>query len=76
MQKLLNKIIWIYLNKAYTQMERSGDLQNGDKIAEFIEDYYTTHVKQQAPLLTYVALVNLLTKNRLHRLATCATLIK
>ncbi len=45
MQKLLNKIIWIYLNKAYTQMERSGDLQNADKIAEFIEDYYTTHVE-------------------------------
>lgn len=47
LQKLLNKIIWIYLNKAYTQMERSGDLQNGDKVAEFIEDYYTYFVKKQ-----------------------------
>jgi len=45
MQRLLNKIIWIYLNKAYTQMEQSGDLQNADKVAEFIEDYYTTHVE-------------------------------
>ena len=47
LQKLLNKIIWIYLNKAYTQMEQSGDLQNGDKVAEFIEDYYTYFVKKQ-----------------------------
>ena len=47
LQKLLNKIIWIYLNRAYTQMERSGDLQNGDKVAEFIEDYYTYFVKKQ-----------------------------
>ena len=47
LQKLLNKIIWIYLNKAYTQMEASGDLQNGDKVAEFIEDYYTYFVKKQ-----------------------------
>jgi len=27
-------------------MERSGDLQNGDKVAEFIEDYYTYFVKK------------------------------
>ena len=47
MQKLLNKIIWIYLNKAYTQMERRGDLQNGDKVAEFIEDYYTYFVNKK-----------------------------
>ena len=47
LQNLLNRIIYIYLNKAYTQMERSGDLQNGDKVAEFIEDYYTYFVKKQ-----------------------------
>ena len=46
MQNLLNRIIYIYLNKAYTQMERSGGLQNGDKVAEFIEDYYTYFVKK------------------------------
>ena len=47
MRNLLNRIIWIYLNKAYTQMERSGDLQNGDKVAEFIEDYYTYFVNKK-----------------------------
>ena len=47
MQNLLNRIIWIYLNKAYTQMERSGDLQNVDKVAEFIEDYYTYFVNKK-----------------------------
>ena len=47
MQNLLNRIIWIYLNKAYTQMEASGDLQNGDKVAEFIEDYYTYFVNKK-----------------------------
>ena len=47
MQNLLNRIIWIYLNKAYTQMERSGDLQNGDKVAEFIENFYNYFVNKK-----------------------------
>jgi len=45
MQKLLNKITLYFLNRAYTQLEAAGDLQNADDVAEFIEDYYTTHVE-------------------------------
>ena len=45
MQKLLNKITLYFLNRAYEQMEASGDLQNADDIAEHIEDYYTNFVK-------------------------------
>ena len=45
MQKLLNKITIYFLQRAYTQMEQSGDLQNADAIAEHEEDYYTTFVK-------------------------------
>ena len=45
MQKLLNKITYYFLQRAYTQMETSGNLQNGDKIAEHEEDYYMYFVK-------------------------------
>ena len=45
MQNLLNKITFYFLQRAFTQMEATGDLQNGDKVAEHLEDYYTTHVK-------------------------------
>jgi len=45
MQKLLNKITYYFLQRAFTQMEQSGDLQNADSVAEHLEDYYTTHVK-------------------------------
>ena len=45
MQKLLNKITYYFLQRAYTQMEESNNLQNGDKIAEHGEDYYTHFVK-------------------------------
>ena len=45
MQKLLNKITLYFLNRAYEQMEASGDLQNADDVAEHIEDYYTNFVK-------------------------------
>lgn len=45
MQKLLNKITFYFLNRAFTQMEQSNDLQNDDKVAEHIEDYYTYFVK-------------------------------
>jgi len=45
MQKLLNKITIYFLQRAYTQMEQTNDLQNADKVAEHIEDYYTYFVK-------------------------------
>ena len=46
MQKLLNKITFYFLNRAYTQLEASGDLQNADNVAEFLEDYYAEKVNQ------------------------------
>ena len=46
MQKLLNKMTFWFLNRAYEQMERSGDLQNADDVAEHIEDYFTNFVKK------------------------------
>ena len=45
MQKLLNRITLYFLNRAYEQMEASGDLQNADDIAEHMEDYFTYFVK-------------------------------
>jgi hypothetical protein len=33
------------MERAFTQMEQSGDLQNADKVAEHMEDYYTNFVK-------------------------------
>jgi hypothetical protein len=45
MQNLLNKITLYFLNRAYVQMEASGDLQNADDVAEHMEDYYTNFVK-------------------------------
>ena len=45
MQKLLNKISLYFLNRAYEQMEASGDLQNADDVAEHMEDYFTYFVK-------------------------------
>ena len=45
MQKLINKITYYFLQRAYAQMEQSGNLQNADKIAEHEEDYYTNFVK-------------------------------
>jgi|TARA_B100001248_G_C27203325_1_gene372322 hypothetical protein len=45
MQKLLNKITYYFLQRAFTQMEQSGDLQNADKIAEHEEDYYKYFVR-------------------------------
>jgi hypothetical protein len=44
MQNLLNKITYYFLNRAYTQLEASGDLQNADNVAEFLEDYYAEKV--------------------------------
>ena len=45
MQKLLNKMTLWFLNRAYEQMEQSGDLQNADDVVEHIEDYFTNFVK-------------------------------
>ena len=45
MQKLLNRITLYFLNRAYEQMEASGDLQNADDVAEHMEDYFTYFVK-------------------------------
>ena len=45
MQTLINKITFYFLQRAYTQMEQSNNLQNADKNAEHIEDYYTIFVK-------------------------------
>ena len=47
MQNLLNKITLWFLNRAYEQMEASGDLQNADDVAEHIEDYYTYFVNKK-----------------------------
>jgi len=44
-EKQLNKLNYYFLQRAYTQMEQSNNLQNGDKIAEHEEDYYTHFVK-------------------------------
>ena len=44
MQTLLNKITYYFLQRAYTQMEATGDLQNADDVAEFLEDYYAQKV--------------------------------
>lgn len=45
MQNLLNKITLYFLNRAYVQMEATGNLQNADNVAEHMEDYYTYFVK-------------------------------
>lgn len=44
MQKLLNKITYYFLQRAYTQMEATSDLQNADDVAEFLEDYFAQKV--------------------------------
>ena len=42
---MLNRITLWFLNRAFTQMEQSGNLQNADDVAEHIEDYFTYFVK-------------------------------
>ena len=44
MQKLLNKITFYFLQRAYAQLEAAGDLQNADDVAEFLEDYFAARV--------------------------------
>ena len=45
MQKLLNKITYYFLQRAYKRMWLSDNLQNADKIAEHEEDYYKYFVR-------------------------------
>jgi hypothetical protein len=40
MQNILNRITYYFLNRAYTQLEAKGELQNADDAAEFLEDYF------------------------------------
>ena len=40
----LNALTHKLMERAYTQMEQSGDLQNADKVGEHLEDYYTRFV--------------------------------
>jgi DNA-binding transcriptional regulator YhcF (GntR family) len=42
---MLNKITFWFLNRAYTQLEAAGVLQNADNVAEFLEDYYAEKCK-------------------------------
>ena len=44
MQKLLNRITYYFLNRAYSQLEAIGELENADDCAELIEDYYAYKV--------------------------------
>lgn len=43
MQKLLNKITFYFLERAYKQLEAADNLQNADDVAEFLEDYYAEY---------------------------------
>ena len=45
MQNILNRITYYFLNRAYTQLEATGELQNADNCAEFLEDYFAQLVK-------------------------------
>jgi hypothetical protein len=45
MQNILNRITYYFLNRAYTQLEATGELQNADDAAEFLEDYFAQLVK-------------------------------
>lgn len=45
MQKLLNKVTYYFLQRAYTQLANANCLQNADKVAEFLEDYYAEKCK-------------------------------
>ena len=44
-EKEINTLTHKLMERAFTQMEQSEDLQNADKVAEHIEDYYTNFVK-------------------------------
>ena len=40
-----NSFTYKMMERAFTQMQESDNLQNADKVAEHIEDYYTYFVK-------------------------------
>jgi hypothetical protein len=44
MQTVLNRITYYFLQRAYTQLETEGELQNADDVAEFLEDYFAAKV--------------------------------
>ena len=44
-EKEINTLAHKMMERAVEQMEQSGDLQNADKVAEHMEDYYTNFVK-------------------------------
>ena len=44
-EKEINTLAHKMMERAFEQMEQSGDLQNADKVAEHMEDYYTLFVK-------------------------------
>ena len=44
-EKEINTLTHKLMERAFTQMEQSNNLQNADKNAEHIEDYYTIFVK-------------------------------
>ena len=44
-EKEINTLAYKMMERAFTQMQESGDLQNADKVAEHMEDYYTLFVK-------------------------------
>ena len=45
MQNILNRVTYYFLNRADTQLEAKGELQNADDAAEFLEDYFAQLVK-------------------------------
>ena len=44
-EKEINTLTHKLMERAFTQMQESDDLQNADKVAEHMEDYYTYFVK-------------------------------
>ena len=44
-EKEINILAHKMMERAFTQMEQSDNLQNADKVAEHMEDYYTYFVK-------------------------------
>ena len=44
-EKEINTLAHKMMERAFTHMEQSDELQNADKVAEHMEDYYTYFVK-------------------------------
>ena len=58
MQTVLNRITYYFLQRAYTQLETEGELQNADDVAEFLEDYFAAKVIQGLTTSTHDAIIN------------------